>query len=202
MRVLIDNGHGCDTKGKCSPNGMLKEWECTRQIAKIIFDKLTADGIECHLLVTEDIDIPLSERVKRANRHYKEDNETILISVHLNASGNGEKWEKPSGWQCIINDNASEKTKILANCLTYSAVGKELNVRRQKKLCNYWTDSKLTILKNTKCPAVLTENLFMDNLQDYHVLIHEDGRKMIADLHVEAIKNYIKKLNENEQQLQ
>ena len=202
MRVLIDNGHGCDTKGKRSPNNLLQEWECTRQITKMIFEQLTNDGIECYLLVTEDIDIPLSERVKRANRHFKEDNETILISVHLNASGNGEKWEKPSGWQCIINDNASEKTKELANCLTYSAVGKELNVRRQKKLCNYWTDSKLTILKNTKCPAVLTENLFMDKLQDYHVLIHEDGRKMIADLHVEAIKNYIKKLNENEQQLQ
>lgn len=202
MRVLIDNGHGCDTKGKRSPNNLLQEWECTRQITKMIFEQLTNDGIECYLLVTEDIDIPLSERVKRANRHYYEDNETILISIHLNASGNGKDWCKPNGWQVIINDNASDKTKDLANCLTYSAVCKELNVRRQKKLCNYWTDSKLTILKNTKCPSVLTENLFMDNINDYHLLMHSSGKQLIADLHVEAIKNYIKKLNENEQQLQ
>lgn len=199
MRVLIDNGHGCDTKGKRSPNGLLQEWECTRQIAKMIFEQLTNDGIECYLLVTEDIDIPLTERVKRANKHYKEDNNTILISLHLNASGNGNDWGKPNGWQAIINDNASDKTKDLANCLTYSAVGKELNVRRQKKLCNYWTDSKLTILKNTKCPAVLTENLFMDNINDYHLLIHSSGKQLIADLHVEAIKNYLQKLNNNEQ---
>ena len=202
MRVLIDNAHGCDTKGKRSPNGLLQEWKCTRQIAKMIFEQLTNDGIECYLLVTEDIDIPLSERVKRANRHFKEDNETILISLHLNASGNGKDWCKGSGWQVIINENASDKTKDLANFLTYSAVSKELNVRRQKKNCNYWTDSKLTILKNTKCPAVLTENLFMDNINDYHLLMHSSGKQLIADLHVEAIKNYIKKLNENEQQLQ
>lgn len=202
MRVLIDNAHGVDTKGKRSPNNLLQEWECTRQIAKMIFEQLTNDGIECYLLVTEDIDVSLTERVKRANKHYKEDNDTILISLHLNASGNGKDWCKGSGWQVIINDNASDKTKDLANFLTYSAVGKELNVRRQKKLCNYWIDNKLAILKNTKCPTVLTENLFMDNINDYHVLIHEDGKQLIADLHVDAIKNYIKKLNENEQQLQ
>lgn len=199
MRVLIDNAHGVDTKGKRSPNGMLKEWECTRQIAKMVFEKLTNLGIETYLLVTEDVDIPLSERVKRANRHYKEDNETILISLHLNASSNGEDWGKPSGWECIINDNASDKTKDLANCLTYSAVSKELNVRRQKKNCNYWIDNKLAILKNTKCPSVLTENLFMDNINDYHVLMQQSGKQLIANLHVDAIKNYIKKLNENEQ---
>lgn len=198
MRILLDNGHGCDTKGKRSPNSLLREWECTRIIAKMIFEQLTADNIECYLLVTEDVDIPLSKRVKRANKHFKEDNETILISVHLNASGNGDDWGKPNGWQVIINDNSSEKTKELANCLTCSAVNKELNVRRQKKNCNYWTDSKLTILKNTKCSSVLTENLFMDNINDYNVLINESGRKMIADLHVEAIKNYIQKLNNNE----
>lgn len=202
MRVLIDNGHGCDTKGKRSPNNLLQEWECTRQIAKIIFDKLTNLGIETYLLVTEDIDVPLAERVKRANKHYKEDNNTILISLHLNASGNGEKWEKPSGWQCIINDNAGVKTKELANCLTYSAVSKELKIRRQKKLCNYWTDSKLTILKNTKCPAVLTENLFMDNYEDYLTLIHQSGRELIADIHVQAILNYIQKITNKDEQLQ
>lgn len=202
MRILLDNGHGCDTKGKRSPNDLLREWECTRIIAKMIFEQLTADNIECYLLVTEDVDIPLSERVKRANKHFKEDNETILISVHLNASGNGDDWKNGSGWQCIINDNASDKTKDLANCLTYSAVSKELNVRRQRKNCNYWIDNKLSILKNTKCPSVLTENLFMDNINDYHVLMQQSGKQLIANLHVDAIKNYIKKLNENEQQLQ
>lgn len=201
MRVLIDNGHGCDTKGKRSPNGMLKEWECTRQIAKLIFEQLTNDGIECYLLVTEDVDIPLSERVKRANKHYKEDNETILISLHLNASGNGDEWKKPSGWQCIVTSNASKQSKQLADFIATEAEKNDIKLRKQYKNRNYWTDSKLTILKNTDCPAVLTENLFMDNYEDYLTLIHQSGKQLIAYIHVAAIKNYIKNLNENEQQL-
>ena len=33
MKILIDNGHGENTPGKCSPDGRLKEWAYTREIA-------------------------------------------------------------------------------------------------------------------------------------------------------------------------
>ena len=33
MRILIDNGHGENTPGKRSPDGKLKEWAYTRDIA-------------------------------------------------------------------------------------------------------------------------------------------------------------------------
>lgn len=33
MRILIDNGHGKETPGKCSPDGRLKEYAYTREIA-------------------------------------------------------------------------------------------------------------------------------------------------------------------------
>ena len=36
MKILIDNGHGEDTKGKCSPDGRLKEYAYTREIASRI----------------------------------------------------------------------------------------------------------------------------------------------------------------------
>ena len=32
MKVLIDNGHGSNTPGKCSPDGRLKEYAYTREI--------------------------------------------------------------------------------------------------------------------------------------------------------------------------
>lgn len=31
--ILIDNGHGSNTSGKCSPDGRLKEYAYTREIA-------------------------------------------------------------------------------------------------------------------------------------------------------------------------
>lgn len=49
------------------------------------------------------------------------------------------------------------------------------------------------ILKHTKCAAVLTENLFMDNKQEVSYLMSLEGRNAIARLHVEGIINYVKK---------
>jgi N-acetylmuramoyl-L-alanine amidase len=56
----------------------------------------------------------------------------------------------------------------------------------------YWPQS-LYVLGNTKCPAVLTENLFQDNKDDVDYLLSEAGRHTIARLHVEGIINYINK---------
>ena len=33
MKILIDNGHGSNTPGKCSPDGRLMEYSYTREIA-------------------------------------------------------------------------------------------------------------------------------------------------------------------------
>lgn len=43
-------------------------------------------------------------------------------------------------------------------------------------------------------PAVLTENLFMDNKEDVKFLLSEEGKKQIIDLHVQGIKKYIEQL--------
>jgi N-acetylmuramoyl-L-alanine amidase len=45
--------------------------------------------------------------------------------------------------------------------------------------------------RDTKCPAVLTENLFQDNKKDVEFLLSEKGKETIVNLHVEGIINYI-----------
>ena len=45
--------------------------------------------------------------------------------------------------------------------------------------------------RDTKCAAVLTENLFQDNIDDVKYLLSNEGKTAIADLHVNAISNYI-----------
>jgi len=52
-------------------------------------------------------------------------------------------------------------------------------------------ESDFYILKKTNCPAVLTENLFMDTENDCRFIMSEQGRKIIANLHVEAIKKMV-----------
>ncbi len=50
------------------------------------------------------------------------------------------------------------------------------------------------ILRHTACPAVLTENLFMDNPADCAFLLSEEGQQSIADLHVDGITAYLSTL--------
>ena len=100
MKILIDNGHGIDTKGKRSPDGRLLEYRENRIIARGIVDALTARGLDASLLVPEETDIPLSERGRRVNeccRQLGKDN-VLLISIHCNAAGRGDRWLTARGW--------------------------------------------------------------------------------------------------------
>ena len=44
--VILDNGHGVDTPGKCSPDKSLLEYKWTREVVDIIIQKLKQKGIE------------------------------------------------------------------------------------------------------------------------------------------------------------
>ena len=89
MKVILDNGHGRDTAGKRSPDGRLREYAYAREMARKIAQDLKRQGIDVSLLVPEDTDVPLKERVERANRIYAETGkQAILVSIHVNAAGN------------------------------------------------------------------------------------------------------------------
>lgn len=53
MRILLDNGHGIDTPGKRSPDGVLREFAWNRMIAAQIVSALTDLGHDAQLLVPE-----------------------------------------------------------------------------------------------------------------------------------------------------
>ena len=55
MKVLIDNGHGSNTPGKCSPDGRLKEYAYTREIAVRLEAELRKKGIDAERIVKEEI---------------------------------------------------------------------------------------------------------------------------------------------------
>ena len=68
MKILLDNGHGIDTPGKRSPDGLLREYAWNRLIASRIVTPLTDLGHDAALLVPEQEDIPLPERCRRVNQ--------------------------------------------------------------------------------------------------------------------------------------
>lgn len=193
MKVLIDNGHGENTPGKCSPDGKLKEWAYTREIADRLVTELRKNGIDAERIVKEMIDIPLSIRCRRANDIYREtEGKAILISIHCNAAGSGSAWLFAHGWSVFISNNASMNSKNLAVCLAGAAIGKRVFVRQPMQGQLFWTQN-LAICRDTICPAVLTENFFQDNKEDVEFLLSDEGMQMVTQIHVDGIKDYLNK---------
>lgn len=191
--VILDNGHGVNTPGKCSPDKRLYEWSWNRDIVSRISARLNELNIPNEILVTEDFDVSLSERVKRANKMSlmakKQGLESILISIHINAAGNG-GWKSANGWSVWVSNNASKQSREFAQILYAEAEALELTGNRAVPKERYWT-SNFYILRNTNCPAVLTENMFQDNKDDVEFLLSEEGKNKITELHIEAIKKII-----------
>ena len=191
MKVLIDNGHGENTAGKRSPDGRLREYAYTREIADRIVFGLRKLGIDAERIVKEDVDVSLSERCKRANAIYKETGKkAILVSIHCDAAGNGADWMNASGWSVFVSNNASASSKILATCMGEAALKQGLKVRKYVPNELYW-QKNLAICRDTHCPAVLTENFFQDNKKDVEFLLLPQGKQAITQLHVDGIMNYL-----------
>lgn len=184
MKVLIDNGHGEDTKGKRSPDGLLEEWRWTRLVAVLLAEKLAERGIEAVKLVTEDNDIPLRERVRRANA-YGRDN--LLVSLHVNASSSDGLWHNASGFSAFVAPRASYRSRLFAEIVEKKAMEMGLKGNRARK---EYSIGNFAMVRDTLCPAVLTENLFMDNRRDCEFLLSEEGIRRIVSLHLSAIIQY------------
>lgn len=192
MKVLIDNGHGENTPGKRSPDGRLREYAYTREIADMVVNGLRKLGIDARRIVKENIDVSLSERCKRANAIYKESGKkAILISIHCNAAGSGADWLNAKGWSVFVSNNASANSKRLATCLGQAAEVQKVAIRKQTPKLLYW-EQNLAMCRDTNCPAVLTENFFQDNKEDVDFLLSGEGKKAVAQIHIEGIAAYLK----------
>lgn len=189
MKFLLDNGHGKETPGKRSPvwpdGSQLFEWKFNREIVQGIHSKLTLAGISSEILVPEEYDLPLIDRCLRANCFHSKEY-SILVSVHVNATPGAQGWEIWTSKGETTSDLFAEyfcdsAIKYLPDFrMRFERIGK--NEGRDK-------DKNFKILYGTHGPAVLTENLFMDNPDECRYLLSEHGKQSIIDLHVSAIMN-------------
>ncbi|MGN1219989.1 MAG: N-acetylmuramoyl-L-alanine amidase [Candidatus Cryptobacteroides sp.] len=194
MKILIDNGHGIQTKGKRSPDGKFLEYAYTREIARQVVTELKNKGYDAELLVPEEDDIPLSERVRRTNAHCQAFGKTnvILISIHINAAGNGTKWMNATGWSCYTCKGQTESDR-LADSLYKAA---EQILENQVIRTDYARDGdsdweeNFYILRHSLCPAVLVEQFFMDNKKDLAYLISDEGERNLIDVIVGGLEAF------------
>lgn len=198
MKILIDNGHGNNTPGKRSPDSRLLEWHYTRKVTDAVVRQLKREGYDAELLVPEVYDVKLLERVHRVNVQCQSlgRDSVLLVSVHCNAAGNGEQWQNATGWECWTSPGKTPSDRLADHL--YDAAERLLPqpIRENRKVKGERDkEAKFTILTETLCPAVLTENLFMDSRADVAYLLTDEGFRNIVQLHVEGIIHYLAEKN-------
>ena len=194
MTILIDNGHGSDTPGKRSPDGLFREYSYTREIAHRVVSELSDCGYDARLLVPEIVDIPLTERCRRVNAICDEVGtaNVILVSIHVNASGSDGQWHNASGWSTYTTPGITRSDLLAADL--YEAARKHLagqKIRQYNGPKEPDFESNFYVLRHSKCPAVLTENLYQDCLSDVAFLQSSAGKRAVVMLHVEGIIDYL-----------
>ena len=193
--ILIDNGHGNNTAGKRSPDGRVVEASYTRDIASKVVAELRRLGYNAELLTPEVYDVSLLERVHRVNvkcHSWGRDN-VLCVSIHCNAAGNGEKWMNATGWE-VWTSVGKTKSDELADQFIQMAKRhfEDQTIREWKKVDGERDKEKnFTILASTLCPAVLTENFFMDSKRDVDYLLSKEGMSAVVRCHVDAIVSYL-----------
>ena len=190
--LILDNGHGADTPGKCSPDRTLREYAWTRIMTDLIARKARARGIRTEIIVPETTDVPLATRSARANAIARKHGlkKCLFVSVHINAAGADGKWHDATGVFAWGAPNASLRAKNFASLITEEMHRRGLRGNRAVPPQKYWV-ANFAVIRRADCPAVLTENLFQDNRTEVRYLLSPQGQDTIAEAHVAAIEKYI-----------
>ena len=128
-------------------------------------------------------------------REYGADH-VVLVSIHINAAGCGQ-WMQARGWSAYTS-RGQTRADNLAESLYHAAQQhlKGHKIRTDHTDGDMDCEAGFYILRHTLCPAVLTENLFMDNHKDLDFLLSPDGRESLILTHVDGISEWVDKLIE------
>lgn len=193
MTIILDNGHGNNTAGKCSPDGIHFEWKWTRHFAKLLAERLTSRGIPVCMLVPEDRDIGLNVRAIRANQlcHGQNKRDFLLISIHNDAApGTHGEWHDARGLTAFAHIHASEAACAFAKLIQTEARANGFQGNRAS-CAEGFKRANFAILRETIMPAVLVENLFQDNKEDVRMLYTEEIVVKLVDIYERCICQYI-----------
>lgn len=184
FKIALDAGHGYYTPGKrclrsIDPNET-REWWLNDRICDKVEQKLKAYGGYSLLRVDDTTgkrDIPLEERVKKANNFDAD----IYLSIHHNAGVSG---GSGGGIISIAYTKASAKSKEYQK-LIYDDLIKHTGLKGNRS--NPLPLQNLFVCRETSMPAVLVECGFMDSTTDVPIILTESFAEKCANALVESL---------------
>ena len=169
-KIFIDPGHGGNDPGAVA-NG-LQEKVLVLKIAQYMKELLADyEGVQVKMSREKDVFISLSERARLANSWGAD----YFVSVHVNAGGG-------TGFESFVHTSQASRTVALRNVVHDEIMRMLSSVRdRGKKAANF------AVLRLTRMPAILTENLFVDHPEDARKLKDSAFLEKVARGHAEGI---------------
>jgi N-acetylmuramoyl-L-alanine amidase len=163
-----------------------------RFFAEAICKELVSRGITVVKTYHEWKDTGLAERVDIANTYHKNIQEGVFLSLHSDAS-NGTA-EGLAAWtsegQTLSDVVASQLLNGYNVDLKLEQKGTKL---RKQTVDGDWDYEKdFYVLKNTKMPAVLIENLFFDNIEEATLLMNCNYQKEFINSTVNSLLEILK----------
>lgn len=177
-KVWIDAGHGGKDPGAVGNGLQEKDIALTVSLGVKQFLEAEYEGVQVQLSRSTDVFLELKERTDVANKAGAD----LLVSIHCNAGGGA------GGFESFRYTNASAASRSLQNVLhtEIMAALKPFGViDRGQKAAN------LHMVRESKMPAVLTENLFIDVASDAAKLRREEVIDRLITCHVAGIAKYL-----------
>lgn len=172
----IDAGHGLNTPGKRTPDG-IHEWSLNDKVRDKVVDMLRDYDVDFFFPDNNEgnTDESLSKRVAA----YKAAGVASLTSIHHNA--NTGDWNSATGVEVYVDRNCTEADLRLANMI-YTRLVKYTGLKgRGVKKANFQVINQNTI------PAVLCEGGFMDGTKDYAYITSDAGQTAYAKAIAESL---------------
>lgn len=178
MKIMLDAGHGYNTAGKRSPDGM-REYEFNRAVAEGVKDLLdNYKEITVFTAHSDERDVPLKERTDKANQLEVD----CYLSIHANAFETG--WNEVRGIETYIYLTKPKEAAELARKIHNSLISATAMKDRGVKTADFH------VLRETKMTAVLVECGFMTNREDAALLRSTAYRKLCAEAIVKGLQEH------------
>jgi N-acetylmuramoyl-L-alanine amidase len=175
MKIMLDAGHGYNTPGKRSPDG-LREYEFTRAVANYARGMLeTYKDVNVYFSHSDERDVPLSDRTNAANRL----GVNLFVSIHANAYGS--TWNNANGIETYVYVTKPPKSFELAQKIQRQLITATGLRNRGVKTADFH------VLRETKMDAVLIECGFYTNPEEVKLLRSEAYRRTCAEAITKAI---------------
>jgi len=180
MKIVLNAGHGMNTSGKRTPDGM-REFEFNSAVAEYMkAELLTYNGIEIKFThdPTGKVDVRRSTRIANGKAWGND----LWVGIHANAFGNG--WSDAHGIETFVAVIASNTSVELANAVQ-TALVKEIGLANRGVKRSNFDEVALT-----KCPAILIEHAFMTNREEAELLKSDAFRRKCALSNSRAIAEF------------